>query len=61
MNDCMTQAMALLPGARNGPVGTPSGMKVVSSLKLGTKRAGNSLSDRPALSAARSPWPKVTK
>ena len=37
MKDCITQAMALLPGARSGPVGTPSGMKVVSSLKFGTK------------------------
>jgi hypothetical protein len=61
MNDWNTKARALLPGARRGPVGTPNGMWEVSSLKLGTKRAGNSLSEMPALGANLSPSPKVTK
>ncbi len=61
MNDWKTKARALLPGARSGPVGTPRGMWVVSSRKFGTKRAGNSLSDTPALLANLSPSPKLTK
>ena len=33
----------MLPGARSGPVGTPSGITDASSAKFGTKRAGNSV------------------
>ena len=42
MNDWNTNASALLPGARSAPVGTPSGITIVSNAKFGTKRAGNS-------------------
>src|SRR5258708_4705734 len=38
-----TNASALEPGARIGPVGTPSDMVDWSILQLATKRAGNSL------------------
>ena len=61
MNDWMANAMPLLPGARNAPVGTPSGMTDASSAKWGTNRAGNSDDDSPALGANRSPSPNETK
>ena len=48
MNDCITKASPLLPGARREPVGTPSGIIETSSEKFGMKRAGNS---RPAMFA----------
>src|SRR5258707_11879048 len=60
-NDWNTNASPLLPGARRGPVGTPNGMMFVSSRRFGTKRAGNSVSLRPAPLANVSPSPKVTK
>ena len=51
MNDWITNASALLPGARSGPVGTPSGIIDASSAKFGTKRAGNSVAADVARSA----------
>ncbi len=59
-NDWWTKAMALEPGARRGPVGTPSGIMELSNL-TGTIRAGNSVPCMSALLAALSPSPKVTK
>ena len=61
MKDWKTKASALEPGARSGPVGTPSGIMLVSYFTLGTKRAGNSAADMPALGATAVPEPKVTK
>ena len=62
MKDWCTKASALDPGARSGPVGTPSGIIETSILKFGTKREGNSVAAMPALPAG---WPdslpKVTK
>ena len=43
MNDCIANAMPLLPGARSAPVGTPSGISDASSAKFGMNRAGNSV------------------
>src|SRR5258708_31736684 len=57
MNDCITKAMPLLPGARIAPVGTPVGIRVLWVAKLGTKRAGNSSGEIPAADAKRSPSP----
>ena len=61
MNDWTTNASALLPGARSGPVGTPHGITEQSSAKFGMKRAGNSFGDMPALLMKRSPSPNDTK
>ena len=61
MNDCMTNAIALLPGARMAPIGTPLGIIELSCEKFGTKRDGNSSPERPALCAKRPFSPKVTK
>ena len=61
MNDCITNASALLPGARSGPVGTPSGIKDALISKFGMKRDGNSVGDSVALDAYCSPSPNVTK
>src|SRR3546814_3346742 len=49
MNDWVTNARAFEPGARSGPVGTPSGMVETSSLQFGTNRAGNWVSAMLAL------------
>ena len=56
-----TNASALEPGARIGPVGTPSEMVDWSILQFPTKRLGNSLAPMPALEARVAPSPKVTK
>jgi hypothetical protein len=61
MNEWNTNASALLPGARSGPVGTPSGITDVSSEKSEMNRAGNSAGDMPALGANWSPSPKEMK
>ncbi len=55
MNDCVANAMPLLPGARSAPVGTPNGITDVSSAKFGMKRAGNSVPPMPALAANGAP------
>ena len=61
MNDWMTNAMPLLPGARNAPVGTPRGITEDWSAKFGMERDGNSVGEIPAEDANRSPSPKLTK
>ncbi len=53
--------MALEPGARSGPVGTPSGMEELSNRQLSTTRPGNSVDCISALLAGLSPSEKVTK
>src|SRR5215207_4825430 len=55
MNDCVANAMPLLPGARSAPVGTPNAITDVSSAKFGMKRAGNSAPPMPALAANGAP------
>ena len=57
----MTNAMPLLPGARNAPVGTPDGITETSMAKFGTNREGNSFAFIPALGLNLSPAPKLTK
>jgi len=43
MNECMTNASALLFGARCAPVGIAFGIDDCASSTFGTKRAGNSV------------------
>ena len=49
MKDWKAKAIALLEGARSGPVGTPSGIMDAPSDRCSTNRAGNSVGARSAL------------